>query len=187
MLIIAGASSILSEPTRAKSPAPQALISQAETIYKSEDVMPDSIATPAIAAEPAIIEPGGRTKREIRCLARAIYFEARGEPLSGQIAVAEVIIARSEDRRWHTNLCDIIRMPYQFSFVRNGVIPRIKDAAAAQSMMDLARDVVSGEAISPARGSLYFHATSVSPSWRHALKKSAKIQNHIFYMDRSTI
>ena len=146
-----------------------------------------TVPVEVVEAPQKTIEPGGRTTREIRCLARAIYYEARGEPLSGQIAVAEVIIARSEDRRWRKNLCDIIRMPYQFSFVRNGRIPRIKDTGAAQVMMDLARNVVSGDVESPAKGSLYFHAVSATPSWRHAFQKRAKIKNHIFYVERSTI
>ena len=132
-------------------------------------------------------EPGGRTLSEIRCLARAIYHEARGEPVSGQIAVAEVVIARSKDRRWRGDLCKTIRMPRQFSFVRNGRVPKIKDPVAAQTMMKLARDVVSGRLESPAKGSLYYHATYVAPVWRHSLKKTAQISSHIFYSDPKTI
>ena len=155
---------------------------------QSEEIaLPAKSPAPA-ASEPAAeesvsSEPGGRSKQEIRCLARAIYHEARGEPLEGQIAVAEVVIARSQDRRWRGDLCTTIRMPRQFSFVKNGHIPKIRDSKAAQVMMDLARNVVSGRLKSKAQGSLYYHATYVSPSWRHALERTAQIRSHIFYSD----
>lgn len=123
------------------------------------------------------------SRSEIRCLARAIWHEARGEPLAGQIAVAEVIIARSKDRRWRGDLCRTIRMPHQFSFVRNGRTLPIRDAKGAQRMMDLARAVATNTMSSPARGSLFYHATSVKPIWRHGLERTVRIENHVFYRD----
>lgn len=123
----------------------------------------------------------------MRCLARAVWHEARGEPLEGQIAVAEVIIARSRDRRWRGDLCHTIRMPSQFSFVKGGRTLPIDDAEGAQRMMDLARGVASGNLRSRARGALYYHARSVKPIWRHALKRTATISHHVFYVDAPKI
>lgn len=123
-------------------------------------------------------------KHEIRCLARAIYHEARGEPLEGQVAVAEVIIARSGDKRWQGDLCRTIRMPSQFSFVTDGKTVPIPDAVGAQRMMDLARAVASGRMVSRAKGALYYHAAKVKPIWRHKLDLTATIGHHIFYVDR---
>lgn len=126
---------------------------------------------------------GRYTRAEMRCLARAVYYEAGIEPIEGQVAVAEVIIARSKDRRWKGDLCHTIRMPSQFSFVKGGRTVPIPDAGVAQRMMDLVRDVVAGRLTSRAKGALYYHADYASPSWRHALTQKIRIKTHIFYTD----
>ena len=181
-LIIAAASSLLSEPIQATS------LPDRNAVPKIERQLPANhqIESAEDNSSPRPETMHGRSKAEVRCLARAIYHEARGEPLTGQIAVAEVVIARSKDRRWRGDLCHTIRMPKQFSFVRNGRLPGIDDPEDAQVMMDLARAVISGRVESPAKGSLYYHATYVAPSWRHALEKTAKIENHVFYSDPTT-
>ena len=61
---------------------------------------------------------------ESECLARAVYFESNGEPLRGQLAVAEVIITRAQSGRFPPTLCGVVRQRSQFSFVRGGVIPQ---------------------------------------------------------------
>lgn len=147
---------------------------------------------PAMVASAPITPPADRhdtsgfSRAEMRCLARAVYHEARGEPLEGQIAVAEVVIARSRDRRWKGDLCRTIRMPDQFFFVKGGRTSPIEDPEAAQRMMDLARDVASGRLASRAKGALYYHADYAHPVWRHDLKLTARIKTHIFYADPET-
>lgn len=123
------------------------------------------------------------SRAEMRCLARAVYHEANFEPVEGQIAVAEVIIARSQDKRWKGDLCHTIRMRNQFSFVKGGRTLPIPDATIAQRMMDLVRDVAAGRIASRAKGALYYHADYVSPSWRHNLAQKIRIKTHIFYTD----
>jgi spore germination cell wall hydrolase CwlJ-like protein len=122
-------------------------------------------------------------RHEIRCLARALWFEARGESEAGQIAVAQVILARTRDHRWRRDVCATIRMAKQFSFVRDGRSPPIPDPDDAQRMTDLVRDVASGSRRSGIRGALYYHATYAHPSWRHALKPLGRIGHHMFYAD----
>jgi N-acetylmuramoyl-L-alanine amidase len=140
---------------------------------------------PSIANDRDAVAPAF-AKHEIRCLARAIWHEARGEPLEGQIAVGEVIIARSKDRRWRGDLCRTIRMPNQFSFVTGGRTLPISDPVGAQRMMDLTRAIASGRLTSRAKGALYYHAARVKPIWRHKLDLSATIGHHVFYMDRAS-
>lgn len=130
---------------------------------------------------------GGYSRAEIRCLARAVYYEAGIEPVEGQVAVAEVIIARSKDKRWKGDLCHTIRMPSQFSFVKGGRTVPIPDAGVAQRMMDLVRDVVAGRVASRAKGALYYHADYARPSWRHALTQKIRIKTHIFYTDAKNL
>ena len=62
---------------------------------------------------------------ELECLAGAVYFESKGEPLSGQLAVANVIINRTKSGRFPTSICSVVKQPGQFSFVRGGRIPAV--------------------------------------------------------------
>ena len=125
----------------------------------------------------------GYSRAELRCLARAVYFEAGHEPIEGQVAIAEVVIARSQDRRWKGDLCSTIRQPNQFSFVKGGRTTPIEDPTVAQTMMDLVRRVATGKVSSRAKGALYYHADYSKPVWRHALAQKIRIKTHIFYTD----
>jgi N-acetylmuramoyl-L-alanine amidase len=117
---------------------------------------------------------------DLRCLARAMWHEAQGEPMEGKIAVAEVVIARTGDRRFPSTVCGVIRAANQFSFVHGGIIP-IVPADHADEMTALARKVASGLAKSRAVKSLWFHATYSKPAWRHDLRQIARIGGHVFY------
>ena len=117
---------------------------------------------------------------ETECLARAVYYEAKGEPLTGQLTVADVIINRSRSGRFAPTICGVIRQPGQFSFVRRGHIPtppegsrdwRIAVAIARIAMADLADGA--------APRALFFHARRVNPGWRRA--RVATVGNHVFY------
>ncbi|MGZ8335225.1 MAG: cell wall hydrolase [Allosphingosinicella sp.] len=117
---------------------------------------------------------------ESECLARAVYYEAKGEPLSGQLTVAEVILNRAESGRFPATICGVVRQPGQFSFVRRGNIPtppagsrdwRVAVAIARVAMQDLADGA--------APRALFFHARHVSPGWRRT--RVATVGNHVFY------
>lgn len=146
-----------------------------------------TIPVPALVrpkAEPADrVDVAAYSRAEIRCLARAMWNEAGNQSREGKIAVAEVVIARSKDRRWKGSLCQTIRMAAQFSFVRNGRTVPLDDPKTAQSMMDLARAVAAGKVSSRAKGALYYHADYAHPVWRHGLRRKIAIQTHVFYAD----
>jgi hypothetical protein len=117
---------------------------------------------------------------ELECLAGAIYFESKGEPLAGQLAVAEVIINRTKSGRYPTTMCGVVKQRGQFSFVRAGRIPPIpKQSAPWRKAVAIAHIAVKDLADSPAEDALSFHATYVSPRWR--MKRVATVGNHIFY------
>jgi len=149
-------------------------------------------ALPAPAQEPA--ERDGRSltalvadfsgtetpDAETECLARAVYYESKGEPYTGQLTVAEVIMNRAESGRFPSTICGVVRQRGQFSFVRGGVIPtppqgsrdwRIAVAIARIAMQDLADGA--------APRALFFHARRVNPRWR--LTRVATVGNHVFY------
>lgn len=116
---------------------------------------------------------------DLTCMAGAIYFEAKGEPLSGQLAVGEVIINRTKSGRFPKSICSVVTQPGQFSFVRAGRVPVIANNAAYRTAVAVARVAIADAWDSPAPDAMYFHARRVSPGWR--MIKVAAIGNHVFY------
>lgn len=118
---------------------------------------------------------------ETDCLARAVYFESKGEPLAGQLAVAEVIINRSESGRFPKTLCGVVKQRGQFSFVHGGSLPSVpRSSAAWREAVGIAQVAIQDLADGKAPDALFFHAKRVSPSW-HGLTRVATIGHHVFY------
>lgn len=116
---------------------------------------------------------------ELRCLASAVYFEARGESLSGQLAVAHVVINRAESGRFPSSMCGVVYQPSQFSFIRGGKMPRVREGEPWDRAVAIAQIALEDSWKNHASGALYFHARHVSPNW--GKKRIAQIDNHIFY------
>jgi spore germination cell wall hydrolase CwlJ-like protein len=117
---------------------------------------------------------------EMRCLAGAIYFEARGESLEGQLAVAKVIINRAKSGRFPASYCGVVYQPSQFSFVRGRSMPKVRSESVDwREAVAIAHIAEQGSWDSEVPGALFFHAAHVSPSWR--LTRLARVDNHIFY------
>lgn len=117
---------------------------------------------------------------QFECLARAVYFESRGEPLEGQLAVAEVILNRVRSGRFRSTICNVVTQPSQFSFVRGGRIPEVPRAAGAwHRAVAIAHIALQELHDVTGNDSLFFHAAYVSPNWGRP--RIARIGNHIFY------
>jgi spore germination cell wall hydrolase CwlJ-like protein len=119
---------------------------------------------------------------DMKCLADAVYFEARGEPLAGQLAVARVVINRAASGIYPSDYCSVVTQRKQFSFVRNGRIPHADEASdewrRAKAIAQIAhQDLWHSEA----GDALYFHATYVHPGWASRKTQLARIDTHIFY------
>lgn len=155
------------------------------------DATPDEVAlstTPApapglayasLAAAVAAQDAPGAMSSELECLAGAVYFESKGEPLSGQLAVAEVIINRTTSGRFPTSICSVVKQPGQFSFVRGGRIPAVSANTQYRTATAIAKVALADAWDSPASKALYFHARRVSPNWGKA--RVAMIGNHVFF------
>ncbi|RYG33185.1 MAG: cell wall hydrolase [Burkholderiales bacterium] len=118
--------------------------------------------------------------RQMHCLASAIYFEARGESLAGQLAVGRVIVQRTNSGRFPDSYCGVVFQRAQFSFVRGSSMPTIRQSSSAwQRAVKLAKIADEGSWESPAEGALFFHAARVTPGWR--LTRLARVDNHVFY------
>jgi spore germination cell wall hydrolase CwlJ-like protein len=119
---------------------------------------------------------------DLKCLAEAVYFESRGEPIEGQLAVAEVVINRARSGLYPADYCDVITQPAQFSFVRHGVIPTADETSDAwQRAKAIAEIAQQNLWQTKAADALYFHATYVRPGWARQKVELAQIDSHIFY------
>ncbi|HEX8241705.1 MAG TPA: cell wall hydrolase [Allosphingosinicella sp.] len=120
--------------------------------------------------------------REMECLANAVYFEARSEPIEGQLAVAEVVLNRAASGRYPTDLCAVITQKAQFSFIRRGRFPRADRGSdawkKAVAIASIAKQKLAGNLPSSV---LWYHATYVSPKWGKRLTRQTQIGLHIFY------
>ncbi|MEY4720934.1 MAG: hypothetical protein RIQ46_659 [Pseudomonadota bacterium] len=118
--------------------------------------------------------------RELDCLAGAVYFEAKSEPLAGQLAVGRVIVARSRSGRFPETYCGVVYQPSQFSFVRGRSMPAANRASRQwKTAVAIAQIAHAGAWRSPVEGALFFHAAHVSPGWR--LTRLGRVENHVFY------
>ncbi len=125
---------------------------------------------------------GEQMSDDMRCLAQAVYFESRGEPLDGQLAVARVVINRAESSLFPDDYCSVVTQRAQFSFVHGGRIPAPNTSSQAwQRARAIARIAHQELWDSAAADSLYFHAASVSPRWARNKATRARIDSHIFY------
>jgi len=115
----------------------------------------------------------------LQCLAGAIYFESKGEPLTGQLAVAEVIINRAKSGRFPADVCAVVKQRGQFSFVRGGQIPTINAGTAYRTAVAIAKVALADAWNSPAEKALYFNTADRRPAGR--VIKVAAIGNHVFY------
>ncbi|MDO5529897.1 MAG: cell wall hydrolase [Paracoccus sp. (in: a-proteobacteria)] len=113
-----------------------------------------------------------------RCLAEALYFEARGEGVNGQRAVAEVILNRVDSRQFPSSVCGVVNQRGQFTYRRG--LPMSNRAAAARAN-SIAAEFLNGAPRNLTGGATYFHATHVRPSWSRRFVRTTQIGAHIFY------
>jgi spore germination cell wall hydrolase CwlJ-like protein len=130
-------------------------------------------------------------ERERRCLATAIYFEARGEPVRGQIAVGQVILNRVRSPQFPETICGVVYQGQmergcQFSFACDGHTDMPRDNDQWALAQDLSRQITSGQVWLPEVGySTYYHANYVRPGWVNSMSKIDSIGRHIFYKKRN--
>ncbi|MBV8687859.1 MAG: cell wall hydrolase [Alphaproteobacteria bacterium] len=182
-----------SAPAPAAAPAVQAPQTDDRAAAPQPQPQPQPDAETAPAATPAPAAPAtlaglvsahassAPRDAEEACIAGAVYFEAKGEPLKGQLSVAEVIINRARSGRFPATACGVVRQRGQFSFIRGGGFPPIaRGSAAWRTAVAIARVARGKLAAGGAPKALFFHARRVAPSWR-GVTRVASIGNHVFY------
>lgn len=116
---------------------------------------------------------------EDRCLATSVYFESKGEPLNGQLAVAQTILNRARSGHFPETVCDVVKQPGQFSFLRRGEVPDAPENHAWRTAVAVAKIARDGLWKEVAPAALYFHARRVSPGWGRM--RVASIGHHVFF------
>lgn len=124
------------------------------------------------------------------CLSLNIYHEARAESTEGWLAVAFVTLNRSLDYRFPDNICDVVYEPKQFSWTHDGLpdkpdLSKYHDRVVWKYIRQFAKGFLENHEyiIDPTDGSLYYHSTKVSPSWKDSFERSVVIGDHIFYVN----
>lgn len=123
------------------------------------------------------------------CLAEALYFEARGETVKGQFAVAEVIMNRVRVSQFPDSICGVVnqgtgrRYQCQFTYTCDGRDEVIANKQAYERVAKVARAVIDGAGGSLTDGATYYHTTAVRPSWSRKFTKTTRIGVHLFYRD----
>jgi Cell Wall Hydrolase len=145
---------------------------------------PNSLDRPRYAD---LLDPD-KLGREQKCLAEAVYFEARSESAEGQAAVAQVILNRVRSGLYPASVCGVVyqnrhrHLACQFTFACEGKSLRIADAESWETAKRVAREVTEGTTyLAEVGGATHYHADYVRPNWARRLKKMDVIGRHIFY------
>ncbi len=143
-------------------------------------------ATPAeITSEWLAAQPVATGGEQFQCLATAIYQEARGESLQGQVAVAEVVLNRVDDPRFPDTVCGVVHQGNsrgcQFSWACDGRSDAVRNKAAYSEVSKIARVMMDGAPRNLTDGATYFHTRAVKPSWSRRFIQTARIGAHLFY------
>ncbi len=129
--------------------------------------------------------PQGAPSAELECLTRAIYFEARGESIKGQAAVAEVVVNRTQSPYFPGTICGVVQQTSgggcQFSFVCDGKSDKVGDRTAWYVAEKIASAYVEGTPRTLTEGATYFHTQAVKPSWARRFPMTVRIGAHFFY------
>jgi hypothetical protein len=159
----------------------------------------EAILTAEMAGQPMEYLFAGRKSKatplkiedERRCLAQAIYFEARSEPFEGWVAVADVVLNRARDPRFPATICGVVfqgeyrRHRCQFSFACDGRSDKAYNRVQWERALRLASYKIANLSPKPTlTEATHYHADYVKPKWSLKMVKLDKIGRHIFYSDK---
>ena len=183
---------LLSRERQAMSQLQAARLEQFATL--PEETAIDRAPVPTVSMSRAWIDklPKASGGADWRCLTEALYFEARGETIAGQFAVAEVILNRVDSKAFPNSVCGVIRQgtgkryQCQFTYTCDGHPEAIHEPAAFVSVGKVARLMLDGAERRLTQGATHYHTKAVRPRWSRTFPRTATIGVHHFYrMPRS--
>ncbi|MDX1810828.1 MAG: cell wall hydrolase [Gammaproteobacteria bacterium] len=136
-----------------------------------------------------------KESKQLRCLALNVYFEARGEPTSGQLAVAMVTMNRVRSKRFPSSVCGVVWQKRQFSWTHDGKSDRPTDKKAWKRAQQIAKFVyfkydsfrtLSNGALDLTKGALHYYAPKLAdPYWAKSKNITRQIGGHLFLAENS--
>lgn len=178
-------------------PLPQISIQEPTLVQRVQEATSDFLDSVQTKIRETTTNPwytGINLHKEVQCLAKNIYYEARGEPIEGKLAIANATINRVRSLFYPQTVCDVVYQPQQFSWtslrlkytkphdeVRWTEAQMIAERALEGGRLDNLEDVTEG--------ATNFHAVTVHPKWRkdHELEKTVKIGHHVFYRPKPIV
>lgn len=145
-----------------------------------------SVAPMAISLKPSL-DKATFNAAEYRCLAQAIYYEARSETRAGQKAVAEVVLNRVDSKHFPDSICGVVfegserRTGCQFSFTCDGSMEKAPKGKPWDRSQDMARLVLTGGVKPMTNRATHYHTTEVNPVWSNNLRMTRHVGSHVFY------
>lgn len=131
--------------------------------------------------------PKAQGGKSLTCLSEALYFEARGETIKGQFAVAEVILNRVENPRYPDSVCGVInqgtgrKYACQFTYTCDGHAEVITEEKTYERLRKIAKLMLNDVPKTLTKGATHYHTTAVSPNWSRVYPRTATIGVHHFY------
>lgn len=162
-----------------------------DTLHSAERSRYTPAALAAYVAATAKRMDGEPDSVQHRCLAEAVYFESRGEPVAGQLAVAQVVLNRVQSRNFPKTVCDVVyevrpeALTCQFSFACDGKPDVIASSAAWQQAQAVALIAASGTWRDVTGDATHFHARYVAPRWASVFPRTKSVGGHVFYREKS--
>ena len=176
----------LADPATAKGRERAPAAKGGETIAAKGEVT-GADKRPMSPAERLQLDGKSRAKAE-KCLAEAIYFEARGEPVRGQMAVAQVVLNRTFSGYYPGTVCGVVyqnanrHLACQFTFACDGIPEVVREPEAWERAKKIAAETLDGQLWLPEVGkATHYHANWVHPRWVHEMTRMYRLGVHTFY------
>jgi len=192
LILVAGAAAADIGPLHrvdgAWAPYPGAVVQPVLATLPAPDLSAAALASPpadGLTEAWLMAQPAPTVDAEWQCLTEALYFEARGESLNGQIAVAEVILNRVDSPLYPRSICGVVKQRggggCQFSYVCDGRADRMREKGAADLAGRISRAMLDGAPRLLTDGATHFHTRAVRPGWSRRFDQTASIGAHLFY------
>ncbi|MQG93761.1 cell wall hydrolase [Pseudomonas sp. MN1F] len=190
-MLICLTSALLASPLHAADSAKAAVAEdKAEKLEKKvvEDAPPPKKPETITPGEVQAVDPAGQAPMDdsITCLARTIYWEAKGADAQDMSAVASVVLNRLGHEGFPDTICGVVKQGVetkacQFSWWCDGRSDQVEEAQRYDVAKEIARKALNQQLKDPTRGALYFHDRNVHPDWAKAYRKTAETRHFLFY------
>lgn len=190
-MVICLTSALLASPLHAAESAKAAVAEdKAEKLEKKvvEDAPPPKKTETITPGEVQAVDPAGQAPMDdsITCLARTIYWEAKGADAEDMSAVASVVLNRLGHEGFPDTICGVVKQGVetkacQFSWWCDGRSDQVEEAQRYDVAKEIARKALNQQLKDPTGGALYFHDRNVHPDWAKAYRKTAETRHFLFY------